>query len=650
MCGLSGYLAPGASASPFETVLRDMSDALLHRGPDDGGIWFDAESGIGLSHRRLAIVDLSSAGAQPMVSPSGQFVIAYNGEIYNHLELRERLEREGVSHQWRGHSDTESLLVAIEAWGLDRALKECVGMFALALWCRQSRRLTLARDRMGEKPLYYGWVGKGPNASLVFGSELKALRRHPQFDAEIDRSALAIYMQYAYVPAPRSIFAGISKVLPGHMVTFDAENRSGRTDRYWSVVDAAEQGLKAPLDLPEIEMIDSLETVLDRAVRDQMVSDVPLGAFLSGGIDSSTIVALMQKASSQPVKTFTMGFASEGFDEAPHARAVARHLGTDHTELYVSGQDALDVIPRLPHIYDEPFADSSQIPTVLVSQLARTAVTVSLSGDAGDELFAGYNRYSLTDSLWGKIARAPLPMRSLAASGIRALPPQGWNSLGRRVSSILPQALRRPNLGDLLHKGAGVMTAPSRDALYEHLISHWQANELPLAYSADAAVETPIPQAISGIDRMMLKDMLGYLPGDILTKVDRASMALSLESRVPFLDHRVVEFAWRVPLAFKLRDGQGKWLLRQVLYRHVPRDLIERPKAGFAIPLDQWLRGPLRDWAEHLLDPERLRRQGYFDVAVITRKWNEHLSGRRNWSAQLWIVLMFEAWLDELDG
>lgn len=650
MCGVSGYLRQGSAGAAFETVLPAMADALRHRGPDDAGIWYDNDAGIGLGHRRLAIVDLSAAGAQPMVSPGGQYVIAYNGEIYNHLTLRRRLEAQGVAHQWRGHSDTESLLVAIEAWGLERALQACVGMFALALWCRKTHRLSLARDRMGEKPLYYGWVGRGAERALVFGSELKALRAHPAFDVQIDRQALALYLRYGYVPAPHSIFSGISKLQPGHIVTFNSEDHDGQSRPYWSVVDAAERGLASPISDTPPGLTDRLEALLDQAVRDQMVSDVPLGAFLSGGIDSSTIVALMQKASARPVKTFTMGFGTDGFDEAPHARAVASHLGTDHTELYVTAQDALDVIPQLPAIYDEPFADSSQIPTVLVSRLARTAVTVSLSGDAGDELFAGYNRYVLTASLWSKISRIPQVLRQLGAAGITAVPAQGWTRMARAMDRVLPQALRRPNLGDLLHKGAGVLSVSSQEALYGHLISQWDNPQAALADGAAGVAMAQLPPALGGVDWMMVQDMLGYLPGDILTKVDRAAMAASLETRVPFLDHRVVEFALQVPLEYKLRDGQGKWLLRQVLYRHVPRELIERPKAGFAVPLNDWLRGPLRDWAEQLLNPVRLRREGYFDVDAIGQKWQEHLSGRRNWSAQLWVVLMFQAWLDEFNG
>lgn len=645
MCGISGYICPRRNDKRFPHVLRAMADALAHRGPDDAGIWHDEEAGVGLAHRRLSIIDLSAAGAQPMTSASGRFVLVYNGEVFNHLDIRRDLDAGGYDGGWRGHSDTETLLAAIEAWGLERALKASVGMFALALWCRQARTLFLARDRMGEKPLYYGWIGSGANEKLVFGSELKALRTHPDFDAAIDRTAISQFMRYAYVPAPLSIYEGIRKVMPGHIVAFASGERQGVETPYWSLSETVEAAKKNPFDLHEPTLIEGLETILTKSVRGQMESDVPLGAFLSGGVDSSVVAALMQKVSNKPIKTFTIGFSESGFDEAPFARAVAQHLGSDHTELYLTGGDALEVIPRLPSIYDEPFADSSQIPTFLVSQLAQSQVTVALSGDGGDELFAGYTRYSATSSLWRTISRLPLPARQLAAGLIRAVPTTAYRQIGSLAGGVLPKALRGSNFGDKMKKGADVLTSADEVDLYCRLISCWKSPNDIVVGGGEQSLPACAPASLTGVERMMLEDMLGYLPGDILTKVDRAAMAASLETRVPLLDHRVVDFAWRVPHEAKWRDGQGKWLLRQVLYRHVPKDLIERPKAGFAIPVQEWLQGPLRDWVEDLLDAKALEEQGYLRAGPIRQKWAQHLSGERNWSGQLWAVLMFQAWL-----
>lgn len=634
-------------------MLGRMADTIMSRGPDDFGVWC-ADAGIGLAHRRLSILDLSPAGHQPMSCATGRYVIAFNGEIYNHLDLRAELEKARAggmaSLPWRGHSDTETLLAGFAAWGIKATVERCIGMFAFAVWDRKTRVLTLGRDRLGEKPLYYGWQGSGDGACFLFGSEVKALKAHPSFAADINRDALSLLMRHNYIPAPHSIYRGIFKLRAGSLLTVSLDRREPVIEAYWSLMNVAVSGNRSPLDGSPQEIVDELEGLLKSAVRQQMVADVPLGAFLSGGIDSSTVVALMQAQSDRPVKTFTIGFHEEGYNEAVHAKAVARHLGTDHTELYVTPQQAMDVIPKLPTLYCEPFADSSQIPTFLVSQLARQKVTVSLSGDAGDELFAGYNRYVLARNLWGKMSHLPRGVRSLAAAGIHAMSPAAWNKLLGPLQPLVPRALRQANIGDKLHKGAGVLAARRVDDLYLGLVSHWEPEGLVIGGQEPATCLRGNPLPLSGLDdvqRMMAMDALTYLPDDILVKVDRAAMGVSLEGRVPFLDHRVVEFAWRVPQSLKLRDGVGKWILRQVLYRYVPKELIERPKMGFGVPIDVWLRGPLRDWAEALLNEARLRREGYFNPAPIRAKWAEHLSGQRNWQYLLWDVLMFQAWLEE---
>lgn len=664
MCGIAGWLGTEFNSE----VVSRVRDALTHRGPDDSGVWVDEAAGIALAHRRLSILDLSPAGHQPMASSSGRYVIAFNGEIYNHLELRAELAKVGAGETprsqspggaarfWRGHSDTETLLAAFEAWGIEATLKKCVGMFALALWDRETRSLTLARDRLGEKPLYYGWQGE----AFLFGSELKALRAHPAFRGEIDRDALALYLRHNYVPAPYSIYRGIAKLPPGSWLTLVADAPVGAPQGYllrgvspapsfyWRARDAAEAGGRGNLN--DATAINELDTLLRQAIGGQMVADVPLGAFLSGGVDSSAVVALMQAQSQRPVQTFTIGFHETGYNEAEHAHAVAAHLGTEHTELYVTAEQAMAVIPRLPSLYDEPFADSSQIPTFLVSELARRHVTVSLSGDGGDELFGGYNRYLWASRIWRSLGWAPRPLRAALAGVLTSLPPAAWNGVFSGLSVFLPQGWRYANPGDKLHKLAGILAVRSPEEIYLALVSHWQqptsvvigATE-PATVLTDPAQRANLPDFES---RMMYLDQMTYLPGDILTKVDRAAMGVSLETRVPLIDHRVVEFAWQLPLSMKIRDGQTKWLLRQVLYRHVPRELIERPKMGFGIPLDAWLRGPLRDWAEALLDESRLRQEGYFHPGPIRQKWTEHLSGQRNWAYHLWNVLMFQAWLD----
>jgi asparagine synthase (glutamine-hydrolysing) len=655
MCGFTGFLG-GRQLGVAEATLRRMAGTISHRGPDAYGAWHDEAAGVALAHRRLSILELSAAGAQPMQSACGRYVIAFNGEIYNHLDLRKLLELPSasvarqVAQGWRGHSDTETLLAGFTLWGIRGTVERCIGMFAFAVWDKAERKLTLGRDRLGEKPLYYGWQGQGEHASFLFGSDLSSLQAHPAFSAGINRDALCLMMRHNCVPAPHSIYQGIHKLLPGHLLSLSLARREPEITQYWSLPQMAERGVAAPFVGSDAEAVDALEVLLKDAVRQQMMADVPLGAFLSGGIDSSAVVALMQAQSDRPVKTFTIGFHEEGYNEAVHARAVARHLGTDHTELYVTPQQALDVIPRLPHLYSEPFSDSSQIPTFLVSQLARQQVTVALSGDAGDELFAGYNRYVLTRKLWGRLSLLPRELRMVAAATLRSLSPAAWNALFRPLQPLMPASLRQANMGDKLHKGAGVLAARSVDDLYLGLVTHWEPESVVLGGQEPFTHLRGNALPLSGLDdvqRMMALDAITYLPDDILVKVDRAAMGVSLEGRVPFLDHRVVEFAWSLPQHLKLRDGVGKWALRQVLYRHVPKGLIERPKMGFGVPIDNWLRGPLRDWAESLLDENRLRHEGYFDPVAIRLKWQEHQSGRRNWQHHLWDVLMFQAWLDE---
>lgn len=646
MCGLAGFFSPRSISfsSKNSSILTRMMESLTSRGPDDMGIWTD-ESYLSLAHRRLSIVDLSPAGQQPMISNGERYVIAFNGEIYNHKDLRCELNSLGDIH-WRGHSDTETLLACIETWGLERTLKKSIGMFAIALWDVKYKTLFLARDRMGEKPMYYGWQGYEDKSVFLFGSELKALKEHPSFLAKIDRGSLSLLLRHSYIPAPYSIYEGISKLEPGSILSLSLNQPEPVITKYWDAVEVARVAKTTPFIGSTEQAVDELEALLKSAVNQQMMADVPLGAFLSGGIDSSTIVALMQSQSAQPVKSFTIGFNEDGFNEAVHAKAVAKHLGTDHTELYVSPIQAMDVIPKLPSLYCEPFADSSQIPTYLVSQLAKQKVTVSLSGDAGDELFCGYNRYKLTSKLWKSLSMAPTPTRELASKIITSISPTAWDKLG----AIIPGAKGYASLGDKIHKGAGVLVSDDLRQLYLALVSQitnpsdWVISgfEHPTKLFGNA----PLLNEFNDVEQMMLLDTINYLPDDILVKVDRAAMGVSLEGRVPFLDHRIFEFAWTLPLEYKLRDGQTKWPLRQLLYRHVPKELIERPKMGFGVPIADWLRGPLRDWAETLLSEARLRREGYFHSEIIRAKWAEHLSGRRNWQSQLWTVLMFQAWLE----
>ncbi len=614
MCGITGFLSPGGFSEAEATAcLQQMRHALKHRGPDDSGQWLDASAGVGLGQQRLSVIDLTPAGHQPMMSESGRYALVFNGEIYNHLELRLRLG----ARRYRGHSDTETLLAAIDHWGLDQTLQELVGMFAIALWDADARVLSLARDRMGEKPLYYGWQGQ----TLLFGSELKALCRHPEFTGSIDRAALAGYVRGGFVQGTRSIYEGIHKVSPGTSVRIPARGPVGVTapaEPYWSLADVVNARSGQRFSGGPDRAVAALEAELVAAIGKQQISDVPMGAFLSGGIDSSVVTALMQAMSPVPIKTFTIGFEEQGYNEAPHARAVAAHLGTDHTELYVTSNDALGVVPDLPRIYDEPFADPSQIPTVLLSRLVRGHVTVALSGDGGDELFCGYDRYPSTLKTWGRLSTVPLPVRRV----VHGFLPQGAFSEG--------------------------FAAESSDDFYRFM--NWQWKGCPNLVLGVGP--TPTQQRVPGVlndpkERLMYLDALNYLPDDILTKVDRAAMAASLETRVPLLDHHVVEFAWSLPGDIKCRNGIGKWPLRQILRKYVPDELINRPKMGFGAPIDKWLRGPLRAWGEEMLSLDRLSRDGWFDATPIRERWLQHLKGERDRHYELWTILMFQAWLSE---
>lgn len=642
MCGIAGLFDPtGIADGVARSIVTGMTDALRHRGPDDAGAWIDPAAGIALGHRRLSILDLSPLGHQPMHSADGRYVITFNGEIYNFRALRGELA--ALGHSFRGHSDTEILLAAVSQWGVRGAVERFNGMFAFALWDREHRILHLVRDRPGEKPLYYGWVG----GTLVFASELKALRAYPQFAAEIDREALGSFLRLGYIPAPLTIYRGVAKLPPGTILSVRvADGREIAPVTYWSARDVAGEGLAHPLTRPAGELVDEFEALLRDAVKIRMESDVPLGAFLSGGVDSSTIVALMQAQSTRPVKTFTIGFEESRYNEAHHAAAVARHLGTEHVELYATPAEALAVIPRLPMLYDEPFADNSQIPTYLVSALTRQHVTVSLSGDAGDELLGGYRRYIRGPALWNGIRWAPMPLRAMVS---RALSLR-HSALVQGIDPLLARWTGKRSFTERCRQAQEILGLRTATDLYRYMMSFWKQPDRVVrgARAARAVTQRPLsPDVDADVrEQFMYLDLVTYLPDDILVKVDRASMAVSLESRIPLLDHRIIEFAWRLPPAYKVRGGTGKWILREVLHRHVPRQLVERRKQGFAVPLAAWLRGPLRPWAEALLDERRLRAEGFLDPKPIREKWTAHISGRTSWDYDLWTVLMFQAWLE----
>lgn len=653
MCGLTGFIDFGRSstASELESHVRRMADSLVHRGPDDSGTFVDAATGVALGFRRLSILDLSPAGHQPMRSPCGRYVIVFNGEMFNFEELRAELTNRGEAFEWKGRSDTEVFLAAISRWGVEPAVQAAAGMFAFALWDTGENTLWLGRDRLGKKPLYYGWADR----TFLFGSELKALAKHPAFRGDVDRDALALYLRFNYVPTPRSIYRGIRKLVPGTLLRVDCGAPEARPEpiAYWSLHDRVEAAEKDPFTGSRKEAAGELEKKLLDAVRMRMEADVPLGAFLSGGIDSSLIVALMQAQSRRAVKTFTIGFQEKGFDEAVHAKAVADHLQTQHTELYVTPEEARGVIPRLPILYDEPFGDSSQIPTFLVSQLARREVTVALSGDGGDEVFGGYNRYFWARRIWRLLRVLPFPFRARLAGAIERRSPSAWDGSFETLGRLLPRQMLPSRPADKLLKLASTISAGSPMELYARLCSFWTnpgllvsgGEEQPAILSRSELWPPSIRNEFTLL--MMYLDHLTYLPDDILAKVDRASMGVSLEARAPFLDHRVVEFAWRLPLEMKVRGGQGKVILRDVLYKYVPRELLERPKMGFGVPIDSWLRGPLREWAESLLDETRLKNEGFLRPERIRARWGEHLSGSRNWADSLWGVLMFQAWQQE---
>lgn len=648
MCGIAGFLDPSCSSSTdtIKNLIERMTDVILHRGPDDSGSWMDAENGIALGFRRLSIIDLSPAGHQPMASADGRYIIIFNGEVYNFNKLRNELA--GLGHTFRGHSDTEVMLASICQWGIQAAVQRFNGMFAFALWDRREHSLNLVRDRFGIKPLYYGWSGN----VFLFGSELKALKAHPAFHAGIDRDALALYLRHNCIPTPYTIYTGLRKLLSGSILTLSGNDRPGECPEpvpYWSARQVVESGVAHLFTGSDQDAAGELDGLLRQSIQERMIADVPLGAFLSGGIDSSAVVALMQAQSSRPIQTFTIGFHESGYDEAKHAKEIARHLGTDHTELYVTPQEAQAVIPRLPALYDEPFSDSSQIPTFLVSELARRHVTVSLSGDGGDELFGGYNRYSWVQKITKATGWVPGAFRNLGSGILSRIPPAAWDSL--LANRLVPSRWRISEPGEKMRKIAEILSTRSPEAIYLDLVSHWKdpCAIVPGAVEPQTLVTrreswAQLPDFTSW---MMYMDLVSYLPDDILVKLDRASMGVSLESRVPYLDdHRLVEFAWRLPLHMKIRNGQGKWLLRQVLYQYVPRGMVERPKKGFGIPIDAWLKGPLRGWAEALLDERRLRDEGFLDPAPIQLIWQEHLAGKHNWQYKLWDILMFQSWLE----
>lgn len=659
MCGITGFILNNSKDNIFmENAIESMVSSLGHRGPDDSGSWFDLSNKVILGHTRLAIQDLSVNGSQPMHSSSSRFVIAFNGEIYNHFNIRNNLQNSLARKlPWKGSSDTETILAAIENWGLQKSLEMARGMFAFAIFDKVKKKLFLVRDRFGEKPLYYGLV----NSNFVFGSELKAVKAFPQFDNQVNRSALAEYLRYGYIPSPLSIYDGINKLQPGHIIEIEIHDNQfsiKKPKKYWGLENIVPKE-KDDLYTDEIEALDSLESALKSSIQEQMISDVPLGAFLSGGVDSSSIVALMQENRTDRVKTFTVGFEEDEFDESMHASQIANHLNTDHTEFKLSSVEAQAVIPSIPEIYDEPFSDSSQIPTYLISQIARQKVTVSLSGDAGDEIFGGYNRYLWAPKIWSQITYIPNQMRPAISSLINSAPKGIWSGLEKVINSF--------NIGAGIEEldikaskiSSALLCSSTEEDFYQSFLTKWpnphevikdlkECEHLNSKSNFSSLYKKNNGDFVSSEDfvsRMMSTDITHYLPDDILCKVDRAAMAASLETRVPFLDHRVAEIAWRLPFPMKIRGSETKWALRQILYKRVPRELIERPKTGFSVPIGEWLRGPLRDWAEDLLDQKRIESEGFFNPQPIQDVWNQHLSRRFDWTDKIWSILMFQLWL-----
>lgn len=648
MCGINGFYSKSLKNS--NEIINKMNLALSSRGPDAKGIWKDIDAGIVFGHRRLSIIDLTVAGNQPMQSKSNRFVLTYNGEIYNHLTIRKLIEKSNPKIVWRSRSDTETLLEAINSWGIEIALNRIEGMFAFGLWDKKTRCLTLARDRIGEKPLYFGWQGKGSNKVFIFSSEIKALKIHPQFDYTINRDAIALQLRHNCIPAPYSIYKHIHKLSAGSYIQLkESDLNRGlipKSNCYWSLVKCAEFGNNNLIKSSDIDIENELENKIKASIGKQMISDVPIGAFLSGGIDSSLIVSLMQSLSLNPVKTFTIGFSNNDISEAKYAKNIAQHLGTDHTELYISAQNALEVIPKLTDIYDEPFSDSSQISTLLVSKLAKQQVKVTLSGDGGDELFCGYNRYVLGKK-FSKIKKLmPHQIFKIISFSLRLITPKNWT----KISKFLPLINNTPNFGDKVYKALDVIEEKTIYDFYYNLCSHWKnPSEVVINAKEPGTLLNKFKPNLEGFNdqqQMMILDTLTYLTDDILVKIDRASMASSLETRLPFLDHKLIEYAWKIPQSLKLKHGNGKWILRQILNKHVPKNFTNRPKMGFAVPIDDWLRGSLRDWAENLLNEERLKREGYLNPKPIRDKWNEHLLGKNNWQHDLWDVLMFQSWLE----
>jgi asparagine synthase (glutamine-hydrolysing) len=648
MCGICGFFEMNHHNDKLyrQKTISEMTNTLIHRGPDDFGYWHHPENGLSLGHRRLSIVDLSSHGHQPMKSKSGQFMLVFNGEIYNHISLRKEISNLNTKILWRGHSDTETLLACIEIWGVEKTIQKCSGMFAIAIYDNKENTIYLVRDRMGEKPLYYGFQ----NGNFLFASELKAILKHPDFIPDIDRNALSLMFNYSYIPAPFSIYKDIKKLQPGTILKVDLKKINLKKEvfsepsPYWSLKDISINAKKKMYSGTPEEAILHLDELLNQSVNEQMVADVPVGAFLSGGIDSSLITSLMQSQSSKPIDTFTIGFSEDAFNEAIYAKKISKHLGTNHTELYVSSQDAINLIEKLPQIYDEPFSDSSQIPAYLVSKMTRKNVSVSLSGDAGDELFGGYNRYIWTKKIWNRIKHIPMPLRKFISNCLISIPPSAWDMFLKFFLDVsMP--------GDKIHKTANVFNAKSIEGFYFNLIAHWNnSNNIVVGQHNIIA---PVMQKrnllnLGSIEQnMMYLDSISYLPDDILTKVDRAAMSVSLETRVPFLNHHIVEFANHLPLSMKIKNGESKWILRKLLDKHIPRELVDRPKMGFGVPIDIWLRGPLREWAEALLDESRIKQEGFLHYEPIRKKFDEHLSGKRNWQHLLWDILIFQSWLEK---
>jgi asparagine synthase (glutamine-hydrolysing) len=647
MCGFIGFWNRAGLDRESYNHLVKMTNSIKHRGPDDSGYWLEENDGVAFGHRRLSIVDLSPAGHQPMASMCGRWMIVYNGEIYNHLDIRKELQDLGVPFDWKGHSDTETLLAAISYFGIEGALKKCVGMFAFALWDKKNKTMTLARDRVGEKPLYYGWSGN----TFIFGSDLISFRHHPQWKGIINRSAISLLTRYKYIPAPYSIFENVNKLMPGSILTLN-RNYECKIEKYWDAENSFLTAQSSPFLENPTEAVDQLEQLLKQSIEGQMMADVPVGAFLSGGIDSSVVVSLMQSLSKKPIRTFSIGFNDNKYNEAEYAKAIANHLGTDHTELYCTPQDSLDIIPKLSNIYSEPFADSSQIPTILVSHLAKQQVTVSLSGDGGDELFGGYGRYKAINHKWDRLKVVPYLLRKMGANFIHSLSPLSWNKISSTLSSILPGHLNG-NLGHKLYKLSEIIDSYDEQKFYHKMLSHYPEHLSIMKNTIDSQSSLSserIPEFPTFVQKMMYSDFVTYLPDDVLVKVDRASMSVGLECRVPLLDHRLVEFAWSLPFDMIYREGKVKWPLRQVLDRYVPKNLVERPKMGFGIPVGDWLKDPLRDWCEHLLDKTRLEQEEVFDTQKIQGLWQNHLSGASSQQSLLWSILMFESWYEDFNN